>query len=77
MKELELTEEIYNKTIYIVTILSALATGLMIEIKSRDPFNLYRKPEKTTEDTIYNIFITILFLGIIAFMDYFIAKSLL
>lgn len=77
MKELKVTEEVYNKAIYIVAILSAVTSGLIIEIRERNPWKIYRKPERNNGDTFYNIIITIISVGVIAIIDYFLAKVLL
>jgi len=66
----------YHKSFFLAAFISAIAAGLAIEIHDRNPFNIYRKPEKNNYDTVYNISVTIILTGCIAYVDYWIARIL-
>ena len=66
----------YHKAFFLAAFISALAAGLVIEIHDRNSFNIYHKPEKSNKDTIYNVCVTVLITGIIAFLAYWFARFL-
>ena len=57
----------YHKAFLLAAIISALFAGIAIEIHDRNLLNLYRRPERTKQDTIYNIFITIFITGLLSY----------
>lgn len=58
----------YYKAFFLAAIISAISAGLAIEIRERNLLGLYKKPEKTHGDTIYNILVTIVITGIVAYL---------
>ena len=57
----------YHKAFLLAAIISALFSGIAIEIHDRNLLNLYRRPERTNQDAIYNIFITIFISGLLSY----------
>ena len=64
----------YHKAFLLGAIVAALISGLSIEIHDRDIFNLYKKPEHSNTDTLYNVSITIFITGIISYIAYWLSR---
>ena len=66
----------YHKAFVLAAIVASLISGLTVEMHDRNLFNLYRRPEESNEDIVYNISITVLIAGIIAYIGSWVARLL-
>ena len=66
----------YHKAFFLAAIISALCSGIAIEVHHRNLFNFYIEPERTRSDIFHNIFVTIFITGLLSYIISWIVRLL-
>lgn len=64
----------YHNAFFLAAIITSILAGLSIEIHDRNLLGLYRRPERNTTDIIYNISVTLVTTGVLAYITYWIIR---